>query len=303
MHRRLVYAVLLLTGAMAVILTHSHAGGQASNEEQAVRQAVTAFSEAFNKGDVDAVLAFWAKDADYIDDTGKSFKGKQAIATRLKQSLPTLKGHHLKIDITSLRFLKPDVALEDGTVTMTTPDGESESSRYSAVWVKTEGRWLMSSVRDLPVADDPADSAPSRLRELAWLVGDWSNEQQGVTVALSGRWVLNKSYLQLEYNVKSKDGSPLLVSQWIGWDPAGRRIRSWVFDSNGGYAEAQWTRGGNTWSCLTTGLLPDGRRGSSMNRVKFVDDTHFIWQSAEREIEGQPVPDAEVKFVRKPAAP
>jgi len=34
----------------------------------------------------------------------------------------------------------------------------------------------------------------------------------------------------------------------IGWDPIGRQIRSWIFDSNGGFGEAKtdslWARGG-----------------------------------------------------------
>src|SRR5262245_4848622 len=47
-----------------------------TSDEQAIRKAGAAHVEAMNKGDLNAVMAFWAPDADYIDESGKPTKGK-----------------------------------------------------------------------------------------------------------------------------------------------------------------------------------------------------------------------------------
>ena len=44
------------------------------------------------KGDVDGVMAFWAADADYIDEAGKLTRGKEQIAAMFKKSLPGAEG-------------------------------------------------------------------------------------------------------------------------------------------------------------------------------------------------------------------
>jgi hypothetical protein len=74
-----------------------------------------------------------------------------------------------------------------------------------------------------------------------------------------------------------------------------------VFDSDGGFAEAYWRRDGNRWIVGTSGVLPDGGTGGSTNIYEFVDENSFVWRATERDVDGQPLADAEVKFVR-PAA-
>src|SRR5262249_45498412 len=85
--------------------------GQAptADEERAVRAAIDSYTAAFDKGDLDSLLAYFTADADFINETGKQYKGKAGLAELFKQSLAELKGHKLKATITSLRFLRPDV--------------------------------------------------------------------------------------------------------------------------------------------------------------------------------------------------
>src|SRR5208283_2772983 len=115
---------------------------------------------------------------------------------------------------------------------------------------------------------------------------------------LSCRWALGKSFLQSEYTVKNKDGEDMAVTQFFGWDPVQGKIRSWFFDSKGGYGEAFWTRQKQTWTAAAAGVLPDGKTGSATNSIRFLDDKNFVWQAAEREVDGEPLADAEVKFTR-----
>ena len=43
------------------------------------------------------------------------------------------------------------------------------------------------------------------------------------------------------------------------------------------------------------------RGGSATNIIEFVDQDTFIWRSKDREVDGQPMADTEVKFARKVA--
>jgi hypothetical protein len=195
------------------------------------------------------------------------------------------------------------VALVDGEQTFTPPKGEAEVSRFTSVWVKTDGQWRIRSARDL-TPDSPGETvAGRRLRELEWLVGEWVSEGKDVTVHLKVRWGLNKAFLMEEYEVKPKQGTGSKVAQWVGWDPVTEQIKSWVFDDQGGYGESLWKRNGNTWTADSNGVLPDGASGSAVNVVKYQDDDTFVWQSIRREADGRPLPDVEAKFTRQVSKP
>ena len=87
--------------------------------------------------------------------------------------------------------------------------------------------------------------------------------------------------------------------QLIGWDPEAKQIRSWVFDSDGGFAEGRWTKKGNRWSITTTGTLPDGGKASSVNVITYVDENQFKWKSLNRTAGGELLPNIdEVVVVR-----
>ena len=96
-------------------------------------------------------------------------------------------------------------------------------------------------------------------------------------------------------------GNRVAVSgmQIIGWDAADKKIRSWVFDSDGGCGEGVWTHKGNRWYIKQVGVLPDGQRSSEVNILTKVDDNTFTWQSTNREIDGEVQPNIdEIKVVR-----
>ena len=90
--------------------------------------------------------------------------------------------------------------------------------------------------------------------------------------------------------------------QIIGWDPAEKQIRSWVFDSEGGFSEATWTHKGDQWFIQNNGTLTDGRKATSLNILTYVDDNSFKWESVNREVDGELLPNVEeVTVVRAPA--
>jgi uncharacterized protein (TIGR02246 family) len=278
--------------------------GQAppSKDEQAVRKAAAGYVEALNKGDLDGLMAHLAPDADFIDEDGKTTRGHDALRARFKTLLPDLKGSKVGEKIYSVKLLRPEVALVDGSLEVTAADGTRDSNRYAIVWVKSGDKWLISSARDLPaeVEDAPSLAYP-QLKSLEWLVGDWVDEGGKGAVQIKCKWAPNKSFLLMDYEVKGEGAEPLLVTQRIGWDPVNNKVRSWVFDSTGGFGEGNWQRDGNKWVVGASGILADGGTGGATNIYQFKDENTFLYRSVDREVDGQPVADVEVKFVRKAA--
>jgi hypothetical protein len=116
---------------------------------------------------------------------------------------------------------------------------------------------------------------------------------------LTCKWGPNRAFLLLNYEVRREGQEPLAVTQRIGWDPHNELVRSWVFDSEGGFGEGQWSRDGNRWVVESSGVLPDGGTGGSTNVWEYVDGKTFVWRATDREVDDQPIADVETKFVRK----
>jgi uncharacterized protein (TIGR02246 family) len=276
-------------------------------DDKAIRQAVADYVKAFRKGDADAVLAFWDAGAEFIDEDGKITKGREAIGALLRKNRSALQASKLEIHLTSIRFATPDVAMVDANTVFRNADGTTDKGPLTAVLIKKDGRWLLRSVRDLPEPSEDESATPyERLKQLEWLIGEWDDTNLEAEVRLSCRWADNQSFLVQRYTVKQKDQKPFSLTQWIGWDPAREQMRSWFFDSLGGFGEGAWTRDGNQWVVDIEGVVPDGDTGTSRNIWRFVDDNHFVWQAKDREVDARPLADVEVQFVRhaeKAAAP
>src|SRR5262249_43972568 len=229
-------------------------------------------------------------------------RGHDALTALFKTILPTLKGSKVAAKIYSVKFLRPEVAMIDGELQITAADGTRDSNRYAVVWVKSGDKWLISSARDLPAELDEAPSLTyPQLKSLEWLVGDWADDGGKGAVQVKVRWAPNKSFLVMDYEVKQEGADPMLVTQRIGWDPVNDKVRSWVFDSTGGFGEGNWQRDGNKWVVGASGILADGGIGGATNIYQFKDENTFLYRSVDREVDGQPVADVEVKFVRKTA--
>ena len=118
---------------------------------------------------------------------------------------------------------------------MITPvKGARQVRPYTVLFVKRDGRWLISSVREEP---DPLVSPHDRLKDLEWMVGDWVDEGPDSEVRLNCRWSEDGNFLIRSFTVKQQGKPVMTVSQRIGWDPLARQIRSWEFDSEGGFGE------------------------------------------------------------------
>ena len=58
----------------------------AEDDAAAIASTAEAFVGAFDKGDAQAVAAFWTPDGDYIDQTGRLSKGREAMKRPFRSS-------------------------------------------------------------------------------------------------------------------------------------------------------------------------------------------------------------------------
>lgn len=140
-----------------------------------------------------------------------------------------------------------------------------------------------------------------QLAALQWMIGDWVDKGDGTTIALECRWNKNKHFIIRSFTVTVDGHEGLEGKQVMVWDPVRKTIRSWMFDSEGGFGEAVWKKTGDKWVAKTSQVLRDGKRASSINVFTPLDKDSFTWQSVGREIDGELLPSTpKVTVVRKP---
>jgi len=289
-------AFLLLAAIVALPMAWNSAVSQSpSTADGGVRQAAAAYGTALHKGDLDGILSFWTNDADYMDDTGRTYKGREALGKLYQPALEGLKKGKIAVVVDSVRLLKPDVAVVDGAIDFTPVDGPFDRNRFSSVWTRTNDRWQIASARELP--DLEGDAADRCQKDLAWLVGDWMAEDKETTIKMTCKPIIGNKFLRMEFDVKNPSGE-FTIWQIVGWDPVEALVRSWTFDSRGGFGSGEWTRDANKWLGETHGVLANGVSGSSNITVKMQGHDAFIWKATDREIDGKPIPDSELKYTR-----
>jgi len=271
-------------------------------DEKAIRAMADVFTRAYDAGDAKAVAALYTDDAELIDEFGDALQGRAAIHDFYAAMFQERQGAKITISLESLRFLGPDVAKEEGQSRVTPSGGEPASlRRYTVLYVKQGGHWLYSSVREEHAT---GVAHHERLKALEWLVGEWLDQSSDSTVHINCRWSPDKNFLLRDFTIHVQGQPVMTVTQRIGWDPLTKQIKSWVFDSEGGYGDSLWTRKGKEWVIKSTGILPDGRVATATHVLTPVGPNSARWSSTERTLGDQVIAEpAEYVMVRKPPQP
>ncbi|MGE3317316.1 MAG: SgcJ/EcaC family oxidoreductase [Planctomycetaceae bacterium] len=288
---------VLLFGIVTLSMT-SVAWSEENPEAKAIDQAIAAYTKAYNAADITALAAHWAPDCDFVDHRGRRYSGRDEITALFRKALVDGRGYQIKMTVSARRFLKPDLAMDDGVLELTEPSGEKETGRYVTLWTKSDGKWLVQSVRDMPSDPEKKASGQNPLNDLQFLVGEWTQEGASGEVTVYCDWKVPGKFLVQNFKAKSNETTYDAVV-WIGWDPVERKIRSWYFDSTGGFGEATWQQRGNAWRAATFGILADGQTSTSTAEWIPAEGNALVWKSIGVEVEGQPVADTEVKYSRK----
>jgi uncharacterized protein (TIGR02246 family) len=269
-------------------------------DEAAIRKAVESYVEAYNRADAAAVASHWSREGEYVAPSGERFKGADKIRPALETFFSKNKGLQLKVAVSDIQFPSPDRAVEKGIAVIGRSGSEAQEILYTATHVKEDGAWKLLSVAEEESSVPVSNIA--HLGQLEWLVGEWVDRDEDATVESRFNWTQNYGFISGSFRVIVQDHIQAQGTQVIGWDAAAKKIRSWVFDSTGGFGEGEWSRDGNRWTVKLKTILNNGHRASSINIYTYVDPNTFTWQSVGREVNGEPLPNIdEVTVVRKQA--
>ena len=259
---------------------------QSSPADQTTDDDALKYEEAYNKGDAKALGGFFSDDVDYIDQDGAEVKGRDAMEKLLADNFQQNPGAKLAITTEEVKQLTPDVKVTRGFATVTPANGAAGTTRYTAVRVRKGDHWEISQLNERKA---PPPSAYSKLEVLGWLAGTWQDKSGDQTVQSKINWAGDRNFLVRTINVK---GDQSATDGWeiIGWDPLRQKIRSWIFDSNGGFGESTWINDGENWLIRASNVLPDGSRSTAENVLTKVDDNKFTWESQNRTLNGEPQP-------------
>ena len=299
--RHLCLAVVALTAALvgAGDERARPAGGKPAPEgreadRQAIRKATRDLARAFGKGDAKAVAAFWTPEGEYLGPGGAPLRGRKAIARAYATFFAASKGLELELKPESIRFVGSDAAVEEGVAVRRLAGAKrGATSRYSTLHVRQKGKWLRAIVREW---DEPEEAS---LKDVAWLLGSWQAAGKDREVRLRFEWAEGKAFLRGRFTLKEKGKEAVSGTQIIGKDPVEGRLRSWVFDSSGGFGEGTWTREGENWVIESTGTLPDGTQTEASNILTPLGKDAFTWQSVDRSADGEEKPDTDLVKVTR----
>lgn len=274
-------------------------------QRKAVEEALLHFAAAFNGHKAKEVSELYTINAELINQAGKVTRGRPAIEEVLSKLFEIQPTVQIQMEVESIRFLSPELAIEEGVSVMTSGTEQEglmvHRDRYTVTHVKHEGKWLMAIARDWAPA--PL-TAQEQLQQLDWLVGEWVDENSDTTVHTTYHWSQDKRYLLSRYAVQREGQAPVEGMQRVGWDPQLQQLHSWSFDSIGGFSEGLWSRSGDQWIIKRTGTNSEGKVRSATNILTRLGPDHATFQSRDRAIGSEMQPDlAPVPIVRKAPEP
>ena len=110
---------------------------------RAIADLLASFVSAYNAKDAKALGDLFTPDAEIQDEDGDVTRGRDAIVGRFSGIFKENGGDRLEVDTDSLRFLGTDIAIEEGTASLSTgADTPPRTNRYSVIYARQGGRWL-----------------------------------------------------------------------------------------------------------------------------------------------------------------
>jgi uncharacterized protein (TIGR02246 family) len=292
----------------ALVLALSASSGlraeEPSPEIAGLAKAASDFVTAYNKRDAAAVAALFTENAELTDLRADDItSGRAEIQARYEMIFADPGAPQVAVEVDSVRLVGAGLAIEDGTIHYTPPgdDPAPRSIHYTAVLQKSaDGVWQIASTRDLGDATDAA----GQLADLAnQLKGEWTATRDGLRLDLAFGWDDSGKFLAGEMLATAADAPPLSTSIRIGWDAAKKTITWWTFDDGGGFSKGEWTPTDTGWLIRTEGTTADGEATSANQSLTFEGKNSFLWTGSDRLVDGDQLPDVEMRVVRQSPEP
>lgn len=203
----------------------------------------------------------------------------------------------LRKNETNIDFPQQDLAVVQGVVQIT-DQGQLIEKRARKIELIEQGQeWYIDAINDIEIELPPVQF--EHLKDLSWLIGKWKDGDEDVSIHFSAHWDKHKNFIIQSFDTSFYGVEELEGMQIIGWDAKEKTIRSWIFDSDGGFGTATWSKEGKSWYAVLTYTLSDGRQASSTNIYTPVDDTRYTYSSVGREVDGEILSNIEPVTVRR----
>ncbi len=266
------------------------AATESNDQTAAIQAAIQSYVDAFNAKNAEKLVSHWSEDGVYTSrSTGEQVVGREAMAKEFATMLAGESVPKLAVVTDSIEFISPNVALERGTATVTSGDNEPVESTYRVVYVKRDGQWLIDRVTEDEIVIEA--SHRDELQDLQWLVGQWNHQSDSFAVDIDCQWTTKQNFISRKYTVTNDDGVESSGLQIIGWDPNQKQVRSWLFDSDGGFVKGVWNKKDDRWVVQNVATLTDGGSGSYTSIFRPMDDGTYTWQKINRVVEGEILPN------------
>jgi uncharacterized protein (TIGR02246 family) len=131
---------ILFHSALVLLIGLTAASSRADDVRKAVDAGNAAFRTAFLAGDAQKVSELYTADAEVTPPGAPIARGRAAIAAFWKGGMAGIKDLSLE---TRAVESSGDLAVEDGNVKLTAPDGAVSTSRYIVVWKRDAGTWKL----------------------------------------------------------------------------------------------------------------------------------------------------------------
>jgi uncharacterized protein (TIGR02246 family) len=301
--RKVFFLVLVSFATMFIPVVYAEEQSPVKPQQDAdVRELLTTLADDFCRADMKSAASFWTADADFLAADGTRIRGREAIDKAFSEMMAAGPKRTVKFHLVEVRRVSKDVALVDAIVQTTPPRSPDHVPSVTLTLVKENGKWLIASAHEtIDVVPAPA----AHLQELAWLVGQWEGEKSASAVGVMTStcdWTANHTFLIRKFTSSRKDGRSLAGTEVIGWDPRNGRIRSWVFDSTGGFGENIWLRDGKRWIIQHAGTTADGGHAAATYVATPVDGRTFTVQTRDRTVNAEREPGGPVITIKRVAA-
>ncbi len=264
--------------------------------EDQIHQQLQKYVTAFNAGNVADISSLWLESGVYTDHaTGTSTSGREQIVAELKEFFSAHAGAKLTGTAHEIKPLGESVVKATGSTQLIYADGAEEATSFVALFVKQGEQWLLESITE---TSRPLVGPQEVLQSLAWLIGEWRDENDSHEVKTFCNWSRSGTFLIRSFSVN--DGETLSEgTEVIGWDPQYRQIRSWAFFSDGSFGSGFWSRNGDTWVVKSVHTLADGTIAEALRVVSEITENSLKVQLTSHSINGELQPSREPVTVRR----
>jgi hypothetical protein len=264
----------------------------ATPDKELVEKRLQDFTAALNQDQEDLFASFWTEDGEFSKPlTGEVLEGKATIIPFLQARAKEIHTRQLTFSFNPAKFdfPTPDEAVVEGVSEISGKEGLLQRNARRVELVKDQGQWLIDTVSDIEVA--PAPRLYEHLKGLEWLIGKWLDKDDNSTITFTTDWDKFKNFIVQRFKMEVYGVEELEGLQIIGWDPIEQRIRSWVYDSDGGFGSGVWTQNGNSWTAVMNYVLSDGKKASATYTYTQEKDKSYNFSATNRTLNGEAVPD------------